>query len=210
MIIFRENVSPEFDILYDNDGIKEISGKNNILYIVVPGNYRNYYPVNGSDYEKVLSRAGEISTDISDLLSGYNDYFKNIKSILEYYGIKYSPVIAKRFKAWAEKYDGRIEDIVEFLSLTTGEKWDSYSCSGYSQGDYAIGIYCKGHYSPEDLELYVGAAAGTADKFAYLYRVMYYIKVDRITDGMMQLDVYKISPSSMDYQLKRISMFGGV
>ena len=39
-VTFREVESPDFDILYDDEGIKEISGKNNTLYVIVPDRYR--------------------------------------------------------------------------------------------------------------------------------------------------------------------------
>lgn len=170
-LTFREVETPDYDILYDDDGIKEISGKNNTLYVIVPGNYGRYYcPVNAKEYEALTSQADRIATDFCDLMenleNGYAPYyFQNFKEICNYYGIKYSPVMVKRLKEWAKTFDNEYDDYAAFLSITTGEEWDTYSVCGYCQGDYAIGIYCKGHYDNESLELYVGAAAGTVSEF---------------------------------------------
>lgn len=169
-VIFRE-VNPEcmeLDCLYDDDGIKEISGKNNALYIIVPDNYRNYYPVNGKEYQAIEKQAENICDDFNALMGNDHYYFVNFKECLRYYGIKYSPVMVSRLKAWAKKYEfdaATIDGITDFLSITTGEEWDNIGMTGYCQGDYAIGIYCKGHYSDDALKLYVGAAAGTVSEF---------------------------------------------
>lgn len=161
-IIYREVEYYDIDSLYDDDTLKEISGKNNALYIICAGGYS---PINGKEYEQIASTAENITNDFYDLEIGGGCYFKSYKQILEYYGIKYSPLNVKRFKALMDHYDGRPENIAEFLTITTGEKWNTYHVSGYSQGDFATGIYCTGHYTPEALELYVGAAAGIVSEF---------------------------------------------
>lgn len=161
-VIFREVEYTDIDILYDDDGIKEISGKNNALYIIAG---RDYKPVNGKEYEAIYSQAENIANDFSDFASGNDYYFRSYKHILEYYGIKYSPATVKKLKIFADHYTGDFDDIAEFLTITTGEKWSTYTVTGYCQGDFATGIYCKGHYTDEALELYVGAAAGTVTEF---------------------------------------------
>lgn len=163
-ITFRE-VRPDwidYSILYDDEGITNNSGKNNALYIIAG---RDYCPVNKKEYRDIVNRAEEIAGYFNDMAEGYNTYFRNYKHILEYYGIKYSPAAVKKFKTWAANFEGDEEQIAEYLTLTTGEIWETYGATGYSQGDYATGIYCKGHYTEETLELYVGAAAGTVSEF---------------------------------------------
>lgn len=169
-IIFRE-VSPEcqeLDSLYDDDGIKEISGKNNALYIIVPDGYRSYYPVNEKEYKNILKQAENIADDFNALMGNDHYYFRNFKECLKYYGIEYTTTRTAKLKEWAKKYQfdyETIDAITEFLTLTTGEEWDNIGLTGYCQGDYAIGIYCKGHYDNDALKLYVGAAAGTVTEF---------------------------------------------
>ena len=167
-VTFREVESPDFDFLYDDDGIKEISGKNNTLYVIVPDRYRRYCPVNAKEFEALEKQAENIAEDFNALMGNDHYYFTNFKECMKYYGIEYNPTRAGRLKKWvkANEYDATtIDALTDFLSITTGEEWDNIGISGYCQGDYAIGIYCKGHYDNESLELYVGAAAGTVSEF---------------------------------------------
>ena len=161
-IIFRELDYTDTSILYDNDGIKEISGRNYILYIIAG---RDYCPVNEAEYKDMTAAAEELANDITDFMNGYSTYYRNYKHILEDHGIKYSPAAVKRIKAWSLKFNYQAEDYAEYLTITTGEKWNTYTETGYSQGDYATGIYCEGLHTNEALELYVGAAAGTVSEF---------------------------------------------
>ena len=107
-----------------------------------------------------------IVSDFNALMGNDHYYFRNYKEVLRYYGIKYSPVMVHKLKVFAESYDDRsFDDIAAFLTITTGKEWDTYAVTGYSQGDYATGIYCTEFYTSESLELYVGAAAGTVSEF---------------------------------------------
>ena len=161
-IIFREVEYTDYTSLYDDDGIKEISGKNNALYIIAG---RDYMPVNEAEYQEIFNTAENIANDFYDLINGSGYYFKSFKEICNYYGIKYSPWIVNKLKKFAEKYTGDYDNIAEYLTITTGEKWNTYTATGYCQGDFATGIYCENHYTDEALELYVGAAAGTVREF---------------------------------------------
>ena len=161
-VIFRQVEAYDIDFLYDDDGIREVSGKNNTLYVITGNNY----PVcNKSEYEALSSEAENVANDFYDLANGNFSYFANYKEICKYYGIKYSPATVSKLKKYADKYRGDFDDLAAYLTITTGEAWETYTASGYSQGDYATGIYCAGHYTEEALELYVGAAAGTVSEF---------------------------------------------
>ena len=167
-VIFREADYTDYTSLYDDDGIKEISGKNNTLYVVIQERFSRYSVVNEKEFEELCSRINEIIDDIENLKEGYSSFFRSYKHIMEYYGYKYSPAAVKRLKSWYESYNGSLHGIAEFLTITTGEKWNTYTVCGYCQGDFATGIYCEGHYNKEALDLYVGAAAGTVKEF---YRI---------------------------------------
>lgn len=195
-IIFREAEYTETSFLYDNDGIKEISGKNNALYIV--NNY-DFCPVNKEEYKNITRRADEIATDFCDLVenleNGYAPYyFTNFKEICKYHGIKYSPIMVKRLKEWAKTFDNDLEQIADFLTITTGEKWNTYTVTGYSQGEHATGIYCVGHYDDNALELYVGAAAGTVTEF-------YRIEGDDVLGGIFVTDRTKWNTEALKKEL---------
>ena len=161
-IIFREVEYTDYTSLFDDDGLKEISGKNNALYII---SGRDYMPINKAEYQGIANTAENIANDFIDLMNGDGYYFKSFKEICNYYGVKYSPWIVNKLKKYAENYTGDYDNIAEYLTITTGEKWNTYTATGYCQGDYATGIYCENHYSNESLELYVGAAVGTVREF---------------------------------------------
>lgn len=165
-VIFRESEYSEFDCLYDDDFIRGKGGdgyEDAILYVIAGSDY----PVtNKNEYQALCSRVDNIATDFNDLMNGNGYYFRTFKEICNYYGIKYSPVMVHKLKKFAESYDDRsYEDIAEYLTITTGEEWETYTVTGYSQGDYATGIYCTKYYNDDALELYVGAAAGTVSEF---------------------------------------------
>lgn len=167
-VIFRE-VAPdavETDILYDDDFIRGKGGdgyENGILYVFTGDDYA---VTNKKEWEALCSLVDNIATDFNDLMNGNGYYFRTFKEICNYYNVKYSPVMVHKLKAFAESYDDRsYEDIAEYLTITTGKQWETYTVTGYSQGDYATGIYCTEYYNDDNLELYVGAAAGTVSEF---------------------------------------------
>lgn len=163
-IIFRQADYSDFMPLYDDDGIKETSGKNNALYIVTSNNYS---PVNGDEYQTIKRQAEEVCTAFEELANG-EDYYQSFKAILNCLGIRYAPATVHKLKEWTKTAGDDPDSIADFLTITTGEKWNTYTVKGYCQGDFATGIYCKGHHTPEALELYVGASAGTVSEF---YRI---------------------------------------
>ena len=81
-VIFRETNYPEFDFLYDNDGITNESGKNNALYVIVPDRWNDYPVTNKNEFETIRKNAEEIATDFDDLKNGCNNYFRNYKENL--------------------------------------------------------------------------------------------------------------------------------
>lgn len=210
-ILYRQ-VNPEYtyiEDLYDDDGLKEISGKNNALYIITAGGYS---PVNSKEFERIASTAENIANDFSDLIEGNTYYFRTFKEICNYYGVKYSPRTAYKLKNYTEKYTGEYEDIAEFLTITTGEKWNTYSVTGYCQGDFATGIYCEGHYTPDSLELYIGAAAGIVSEFCRIEdgeSVYGYFVPDSITWNTDELKQYLANQAGDNADNIKVELFNG-
>ena len=196
-VIFRESDYCETSFLYDDDGIKEISGKNNALYVIVPDRYSRYCPVNKKEFEALEKKAENIADDFNALMGNDHYYFVNFKECMRYYGIDYNPTTAGRLKKWAKanEYDATsIDALTDFLTITTGEKWDNIGMTGYCQGDYAIGIYCEGHHTKETLDLYVGAAAGTVSEF-------YRIEGDDVCSGFFVTDSTKWNTDELRKEL---------
>lgn len=208
-VVFREIEYTDYTSLYDDDGIKEISGKNNALYIIAG---RDYMPVNAAEYQNIFNTAENVANDFLDLINGNGYYFKSFKEICNYYGIKYSPAMVNKLKKFAEKYTGDYDNIAEYLTITTGEKWNTYTATGYCQGDYATGIYCENHYTDEALELYVGAAAGIVSEFVKIDgedRICGYFVPDRIKWNEAELRNYLAEFEGDNAEEIQIDLFDG-
>ena len=208
-VIFKQLINSDIDFLYDNDGIKEISGKNNALYVIAGG---DYVVTNKAEYERISSQAENVANDFYDLANGNCSYFANYKEICKYYGIKYSPVTVSKLKKYADKYRGDFDDLAAYLTITTGELWDLWTETGYCQGDYATGIYCTGHYTEEALKLYVGAAAGTVTEFCRIEdneSVYGYYAPDSVTWNDNRLKEYLADICGDDPDDIEIQLFDG-
>jgi len=141
MEIIAREVNPshiDFSIYFDDDGLRSISGKNCACYIL---GSRRVGGFNEEEYNDIVSTA-------EDLIEEY-DYTKNIyeaaKNILP--NLILSKDLATKLLSWVDTGTIDTSSIVEFLTLTTGEKWEFRSFYGYSQGDYCEVIYCKAYYS---------------------------------------------------------------
>jgi hypothetical protein len=127
--ILAKEVNPahvDFSYYFDDDGLKSVGGKNCAVYIV-PADRRRYTGFNMNEYEEIEQQAQAVIDDYED---GY--------------------LMNEALKEWAKQADiGDIDDIVEFLTITTGEEWAVKSFAGYSQGDYCDVVYCTNRHTPE-------------------------------------------------------------
>lgn len=127
--IIAKEINPahvDFRFYFDDDGLKSVGGKNCAVYIV-PLDRRNYNGFNMEEYEEIEEQAQAV---IDDYEEGYP--------------------IEETLKEWVKTADTSDTDsIAEFLTITTGEKWEVKSFTGYSQGDYCEVVYCVNHHSPE-------------------------------------------------------------
>ena len=145
-IIARE-LAPEnvdFSYYFDNDGFRGEYA----FYIPATTGYRGF---NDKEYQEILRQAEHVLDVFEDYFSGY---FENEEDVLGECAVLFtSENLSERFsklKEWAE--DGwrlDIEDIAEFLRITTGKKWETVSFRGYSQGDFCEILYPTEHYSKE-------------------------------------------------------------
>lgn len=130
--IIAKEVNPkyiDFSYYFDDDGLKSAGGENCAVYIV-PGNRTRHSGFNMDEYREIELYAQSV---IDDYLDGYP--------------------IDEALKEWAE-YANPCEtrDIAEFLTITTGERWEVKAFTGYNQGDYCEVVYCANHYTPERIE----------------------------------------------------------
>lgn len=153
-IVARE-VNPshvDFSFYFYDDGLKSVGGENCACYI--PGD-RRHYGFNNDEYTEIQKQADRIIDgfqDVSDKWSnGYNSY-ATFKECMTYNGIAYTSRKCNLLKLWAITADtSNTDDIAQFLTITTGEKWNSRAFYGYSQGDYCEVVYCTAHYSEEHI-----------------------------------------------------------
>jgi hypothetical protein len=153
--IIAKEVNPayvDFSFYFYDDSLKSVSGENCAVYIV-PGDRRRYGGFNLDEYREIELHAQAVINDYE------NDY-----------------PVEETLKEWAEYADPHnTNDIAEFLTITTGEKWEVKAFTGYSQGDYCEVVYCVNHHTPERIneigELWLGCGTEFCIEGCYGYFV---------------------------------------
>jgi hypothetical protein len=153
--IIAKEVNPayvDFSLYFYDDSLKSVSGENCAVYIV-PGDRRRYGGFNLDEYREIELHAQAV---INDYENGYS--------------------VEETLKEWAEYADPHnTNDIAEFLTITTGEKWEVKAFTGYSQGDYCEVVYCINHHTPERIneigELWLGCGTEFCIEGCYGYFV---------------------------------------
>jgi hypothetical protein len=153
--IIAKEVNPayvDFSLYFYDDSLKSVSGENCAVYIV-PGDRRRYGGFNLDEYREIELHAQAV---INDYENGYP--------------------VEETLKEWAEYADPHnTNDIAEFLTITTGEKWEVKAFTGYSQGDYCEVVYCVNHHTPERIneigELWLGCGTEFCIEGCYGYFV---------------------------------------
>jgi len=127
--IVAKEVNPahvDFSFYFDDDSLKSAGGENCAVYIV-PADRRRYSGFNMEEYREIEHHAQAV---IDDYEAGYP--------------------VEEALKEWAKYANPQnTSDIAEFLTITTGEKWEVKAFTGYSQGDFCEVVYCVSHYTPE-------------------------------------------------------------
>ena len=175
--------SPEyfdFDIFADDDGIRSAGGVNCEVFVI--GDRGSCY-FNETDYETICNTIDELVGEFDELTYAKDNgwsraeieeyhYYHSYKDIVndvlrdERYR-KYSPLLVKKLKTFVGNYDCySLEQVAEFLTITTGMEWKCESYSGYSQGDYCYLIYCADKQSKEYMDLIGNGAVGCVTEFS--------------------------------------------
>lgn len=127
--IIAKEVNPahvDFSFYFDDDGLKSISGENCAVYII-PADRRRYGGFNMEEYQEIERQAQAVIDDYEE-----------------------GCLIDQVLKEWVEYADPyNTSDIADYLTITTGEKWEVKTFTGYHQGDYCEVVYCVNHYTPE-------------------------------------------------------------
>ena len=172
----------DFELLTDDDGITSAGGLNCEVFGVTYDWYRINCFLNKSEYEDICKVMDYVVDAFNDLTymkdNGFskseiieNSYYHSYKAIIEDYLCderfrKYSSKMVKELKAFAEKYgDDTLEDITDFLTITTGMEWVCKRYDGYSQGDVCYLVYCTEKHTKDYMDLIGNAAVGRAVEF---------------------------------------------
>jgi hypothetical protein len=153
-IIARE-VSPadlNFEFYFDDDGLTSASGENCACYI--PGDNR-HYGFNYDEYKAIQQQAEELLDGFADLADERNKMYRvysSYKECMTFCGVGYTSRKCHQLKEWAKNADiSDTDSIAEFLTITTGKRWNSRAFCGYSQGDYCEVVYCTAHYTEDHI-----------------------------------------------------------
>jgi len=151
--IIAKEVNPayvDFSLYFYDDSLKSVSGENCAVYIV-PGNRERYGGFNMEEYREIEQKADSLIEAFKEV-SPKNEYYPTYKEAMLSHDIEYTSHKCKLLKKWAEyanPYD--TGDLAEFLTITTGEKWEVKAFTGYSQGEYCEVVYCVNRHTPEHI-----------------------------------------------------------
>lgn len=167
--IIRE-VAPEacdFSFYFDDDGLTSAGGDYCYnLFIVSNDGWGRISGFNIEEYKNVQRQAENI-IDEFESVGGWNNY-SSYKEVMQDFCIPYNPHKCHLLKEWAKEADSsEPESIAEFLTITTGKKWDVSSARGYCQGDYVDIVYCPEFYK-SGVESYGEVYLGAAKEFCVI------------------------------------------
>lgn len=167
--IIRE-VDPDtvsFDLYFEDDRLKGESGDFcNNLFIIQNEGYGRISGFNMNTYKEIQDQAAELIDAFESVGSyyGYSSYMEAMKFL----DIPYNSRKCHRLKEWAENADlSKVDNIAEFLTITTGKKWDTDAARGYCQGDYVDILYCPECYT-NGVEAYGEVWLGAAKEFGVI------------------------------------------
>jgi len=149
--IIAKEVNPadlDFSYYFDDDGLKSVGGENCAVYIV-PADRRGNIGFNLEEYQEIEQTADSLIEAFKEV-SPDNEYYPTYKEAMLSHNIEYTSRKCHLLKEWvkyANPYD--TDDIADYLTITTGEKWEVKAFRGYSQGDYCEVVYCISRYTPE-------------------------------------------------------------
>lgn len=175
----------DFSWYFENDGLTEKGGDFCYNLFII---YNNHWQLSGFNidrYKQIVEIASNLQDDFAAVGEiDYNGKPLTYKRIMEEYGIQYNPVKCHKLKEWAEQQTGRYYDsedmIAEYLTIITGQKWETEEARGYCQGDYVKMVYCPAHYK-NGVENYGEIYLGAGKEFCVIYLDENGEEIDRIS-----------------------------
>lgn len=164
--------SAELSWVFDNDGLSEAGGDwNYTLFIVSNEGWGRLYGFNIDEYKRIRKEAEDLLDGfgwVEEKATDYDGKRITYKAVMEDNRIPYNPTKCHALKEWAKSADNLdTDDIAEYLTITTGKKWNSIGVCGYCQGDYVEVVYCEGFH--ENPKYYGECWLGCAKEFSVNY-----------------------------------------
>lgn len=137
-----KEVAPEatnFEWFFDGDIFNENAGDFCYTLFIVSRNWGRWEGYNVDTWKETVRQAENLLDAFQDVPGWYTSH----KAAMEDAGIPYTPHKCHALKEWAKDADtSDAEAIADFLTITTGHKWEVLDARGYCQGDYAQVVYC--------------------------------------------------------------------
>lgn len=161
--IIAKQVSPEyadFSYYFDDDGMR--------------GEYAFYIPetrdskgFNSEEYQSIVRQIEELEEGFADIANNNKYYYSSYKEAMSFSGLKYnSTMCGKLKKLFNNNFDSdSLDDVAEFLEITTGEKWNTAYENGYCQGDFVEALYPEKYYSAESMKEILSFWLGCGSEF---------------------------------------------
>ena len=162
---------------FENDGLTERGGDWNYnLFVVSNEGWGRLSGFNIDEYKRVRKDAENLIDDFcmteEYIRNGDRDWRgrrPTYKSVMEDYRIPYNSRKCHALKEWAKSADNLdTDDIAEYLTITTGKKWNSIGVCGYRQGDYVEVVYCEAHCKEADAKYYGECWLGCAREYGVI------------------------------------------
>ena len=169
--IIRE-MAPEWmdtSMYFDDDGIRDYDGEhfNYNLFVIYNEGYNRLSGFNIETYKQIKDDIENILNDFEYV--GTLDYDGNTityKSVMLDHDIKYNPTKCHRLKEWSKNtYTIDTDCIAKYLTIITGEKWNTTSAHGYCQGDYVEIVYCESVFDRKTAIIYGEVWLGACKEF---------------------------------------------
>lgn len=145
----------DLSLAFEDDGLTERGGDWNYnLFVVSNEGWGRLYGFNIDEYKRVRKDAENLIDGfgwVDEKATDYGGKRITYKAVMEDNRIPYNSRKCHALKEWAKSADNLdTDDIAEYLTITTGKKWNRIGVCGYCQGDYVEVVYCEGfHENPK-------------------------------------------------------------
>lgn len=153
----------DLSLYFEDDWTNGKAGEKDAEIYCVYRDYGRWRGLNDDDFNEIVQTADDLINDFDYVREDGVDSYKRV---MELYCIKYNPRRCHELKEWSLRANtDKIEDIAEYLTITTGKRWSTLTARGYYQGDYCEVLYCEAHHHESTAQTYGDVFCGAAKEF---------------------------------------------